>query len=154
MHKSLVIVCMFLLGCGAAEEPSKAFVGHWVYQIGSMATRTCPNEPPLVADLGSSVPPSGQPAAFTLSRTSATHVHELDEVQCEYDWAIDGDVASIGPPGQPCSHFPDGMGGMVSGIVSAGHKSTYDGKTMTIHIEATIGGVCSQVVDGTAIKMP
>jgi hypothetical protein len=137
-------------GCGTIDERAN-YVGTWSYLAGSTFAITCPGQPPMTLDL-THAPPDGQPAHFVLTKAAdPTHVHELDGLGCNFDWAVSGATATLDPPNQACDKFPDGHGGTFTITTTSGTKSISDGKSMSVAIHGAFGQ-CTSLVSGSSTR--
>ncbi len=154
--KSLAMTVALVLGaCSSSTSDSPDltgnFVGRWTYQPGSKSVTTCPGMMPLVVDL-SNAPPQNKAASFMLTAEGKETVHEHDDLQCDYDWAVDADGTATAAPNQTCDHIPDGRGGTSTIRLVSATKSTTDGRTLNIRIDGEINATCTLEITGTASK--
>jgi hypothetical protein len=156
--RSFVLSAAVLAGCSSSGsgsspvDPRALFLGTWVYQAGSTMTLACPGQPASSVDLSRIA--AGRPATFTMTLGGGGDVvDEVDSAGCEHAFHVQSDVGTA-IPGDLCSTFPDGRGGLTTISTKSGTKSTSDGRTMTINIEASVGPTsCDAHVSGTAAKV-
>ena len=87
---------------------------------------------------------------FVLTSVSKTLIHEVDGLQCEFDWTVMGSDLVI-TNDQTCNKFPDGKGGTLTLDASAGERSIDARGTMLVDVSGTIGG-CPFTENSTAKK--
>jgi len=149
-HRLLLPALVTAFACSGRLDSTQRFVGKWTYQPGSAIQVDCPNMPTQTMDL-SSVPPANQPGSFTFWATSVEKVHEVDAGGCQYNWDIEGDVATAEPE-QSCATFPDGRGGNRVVHLQSGTKTTRDGASIAVDERFSSDDGCAIHAQAVATK--
>jgi hypothetical protein len=76
---------------------------------------------------------------FVLTPEGKTLIHEIDGLQCEFEWTLVGSDLEIAND-QTCNKFSDGKGGTLTLDATAGTRSIDAGGTMQVDVSGTIGG--------------